>query len=166
MPHGIVLLTTLKNNDNCYLLFEQPSSHHSHATSCASLPLLTTSTPLPSLFTLKLLMPKINFWQRTALVSTSAPHQSVPAPHPGCSTSHQPQKELTPLLALLLISIRGAFLTTYASLPGHLLKTLITNTSSFHTLIRSSWNSEIFYCRNGVLATNNISMARAPHQGC
>ena len=32
----IVLLTTLKNNDNCYLLFEQPSSGHFHATSCVS----------------------------------------------------------------------------------------------------------------------------------
>ena len=129
------------------------------------LPLLTT-TPLPSLFTLKLFMPKINFWLRIALASISELHQSVPAPHPGCSTSHQPQKELTPLLALLLISIRDAFLTTYTLLPSHLLKPLITNTSSFHTLIRSSWNSEDIYCRNRVLATNNISMASAPPQGC
>ena len=36
MPHGIVLLATLKNNDNCYLLFEQPSSGHFHATPCVS----------------------------------------------------------------------------------------------------------------------------------
>ena len=35
-----------------------------------------------------------------------------------------------PLLALL-ISIRDAFLTTYALLPSHLLKTLITNTQAF-----------------------------------
>ena len=32
MPHGIVLLTSLKNNNSCYLLFEQPSSGHFHAT--------------------------------------------------------------------------------------------------------------------------------------
>ena len=36
MPHGIVLLATLKNNDNCYLLFEQLSSGHFHATPCVS----------------------------------------------------------------------------------------------------------------------------------
>ena len=35
MPHGIVLLTSPKNNNSCYLLFEQPSSGHFHAT-CAS----------------------------------------------------------------------------------------------------------------------------------
>ena len=43
MPHSIVLLATLKNNDNCYLLFEQPYSHYSHATSCASLSLASSS---------------------------------------------------------------------------------------------------------------------------
>ena len=36
MPHGIILLATLKNNDNCYLLFEQPSSGHFHASTCVS----------------------------------------------------------------------------------------------------------------------------------
>ena len=36
MPHGIILLATLKKNDNCYLLFEQPSSGHLHATPCVS----------------------------------------------------------------------------------------------------------------------------------
>ena len=32
MLHGIVLLAILKNNYNWYLLFEQPSSGHFHAT--------------------------------------------------------------------------------------------------------------------------------------
>ena len=32
MPHGIVLLTSPRNNNSCYLLFEQPSSGHFHAT--------------------------------------------------------------------------------------------------------------------------------------
>ena len=46
------------------------------------------------------------------------------------------------------------------------LKTLIMNTSIYLILIRSSQNSEDFYCRNGVLAMNNISTASAPHQRC
>ena len=36
MPHGIIFLTSLKSNNNCYLLFEQPSSCHFHATPCVS----------------------------------------------------------------------------------------------------------------------------------
>ena len=90
MPHSVVLLTSPKNNNSCYPLFEQPSSGHfqrhlaSHPTSA---PLLTTSSPLPSPLTV---------------------------------TSRQDQKGLTPLLALLLVSIHDAFLTTYALLPGHL----------------------------------------------
>ena len=36
MPHGITLLATLKNGNNYYLLFEQPSSCRFHATSCVS----------------------------------------------------------------------------------------------------------------------------------
>ena len=51
MPHGVVLLTSPKNNNSCYLLFEQPASHLFQATPCTS-PLLysssQTSAPLPS----------------------------------------------------------------------------------------------------------------------
>ena len=55
------------------------------------------------------------------------------ATHPGCSTSYLPSKILTPLLALLLISIRDALLTTHLLLPSHPSGTLITNASSSHT---------------------------------
>ena len=44
----------------------------------------------------------------------------LPLPSPLTVTSHQDQKGLTPLLALLLVSIRDAFLTTYGLLPSHL----------------------------------------------
>ena len=79
-------------------------------------------------------------------------------------TSHQDQKGLTPLLALLLVSIRDAFLTTYALLPSHL------SEDSHHEYLKLSYSSDhpktlkIFYCRNRVLATNIISTASAPHQ--
>ena len=36
LPHDITLLTSHRNNDCCYLLFEQPFSGHLHATPCAS----------------------------------------------------------------------------------------------------------------------------------
>ena len=54
----------------------------------------------------------------------------------------------------------------YACYQLTCLNTLIKNTSSSLILIRSSQNSEEFYCRNGILATNNISTASAPHQRC
>ena len=133
MPHGIILLISLMNN-NCYLLFEQPSSHHSHATSRASLSLASSSH---NLHTLTKSLHSEPFYALNQLLAknsisiTTAPHQRMPAPHPGCSTSHQPQKELTPLLALH-ISVRDAFLTTHV-LPSHLSETLTTNASSSHT---------------------------------
>ena len=34
MPHGIILLTSPRNNNSCYLLFQQLSSGHFHATPC------------------------------------------------------------------------------------------------------------------------------------
>ena len=98
-----------------------------------SAPLLTTSSPLPSLLIV---------------------------------TSHPDQKGLTPLLALLLVFIRDALLTTYASLPSHL------SVDSHHKYLKLSHthqiilNSENFYWRNGVLATNIINTASAPHQRC
>ena len=53
---------------------------------------------------------------------TSAPLLTTasPLPSPLAVTSDQDQKGLTTLLALLLVSIRDAFLTTYALLPSHL----------------------------------------------
>ena len=74
-------------------------------------------------------------------------------------TSHPDQKGLTPLLALLLVSIRDALLTTYALLPSQL------SVDSHHEYLKLSHthqiilNSDKFYCRNGVLATNIINTA-------
>ena len=47
---------------------------------------------------------------------TSAPHPKVPTPHPGCSTTRE-NTILTQRLAILLIAIRGALLTTFAPVP-------------------------------------------------
>ena len=90
MPHGITLLASPKNGNN---------------TSCCSSSLLVAA-----------------FTQHLAPHPTSAPllTTSSPLPSPLAVTSHQDQKGLTPLLALLLVSIRDAFLTTYALLPSHL----------------------------------------------
>ena len=125
----------LKKNNSCYLLFEQPSSGHFHAT-----PFVSSYLCSPS---------------RDLLASTKSTH---------CYFS--PRSEgLMPLLALL-ISIRDALLTTYTPLPSHL------SVGSHHEYLKLSHThqiiliSEIFYCRNGVLATNIINTARAPHQKC
>ena len=69
---------------------------------------------------------------------------------------------MTPLLALLLISIRDALLTLMLCYHVTCLSTLITNTSSSHT--HHSELCEKFYCRNGVLARNIINTASTPHQ--
>ena len=50
-PHGIILLNSPKNNNRCYLLFEQPASHLFQSTPCTSSLLHSssqTSAPLPS----------------------------------------------------------------------------------------------------------------------
>ena len=62
------------------------------------------------------------FTQHHTSHPTSAPllTTSSPLPSPLTFTSHPDQKGLTPLLALLLLSIRDAFLTTYALLPSQL----------------------------------------------
>ena len=91
---------------------------------------------------------------------------SSPLPSPLTVTSLLDQKELTLLLALLLISIRDSFITTYSLLPSHMSEDShceYFKLSHTHLIILSSRD---FYCRNGVLATNNISMAGAPHQRC
>ena len=95
------------------------------------------------------------FTQHLASHPTST---SSPLPSPLIVTSHPDQKGLTPLLALLF--------TTYAPLPSHL------SVGSHHEYLKLSHthqiilNCENFYCRNGVLATNIINTARAPHQRC
>ena len=91
MPHGITLLATPKNGNNYQLLFKQPSIVATFTQHLASHP---TSAPL---------------------LTTSSP-----LPSPFAVTSHQDQKGLMPLLALILVSIRDAFLTTYTLLPSHL----------------------------------------------
>ena len=69
-------------------------------------------------------------------------------------------------LLVLLISIRDALLTTYALLPSHM------SVDSHHEYLKLSHthqiilNSENFYCRNRVLATNIINIASTPHQRC
>ena len=109
------------------------------------------------------------FTQHLASHPTSAPllTTSSPLPSPLAVTSHQDQKGLMPLLALLLVSIRDAFLTTYALLPSHL------SGDSHHQYFKAlsytsdhPKNSEDFYYRNRVFATNNISTASAAHQRC
>ena len=60
--------------------------------------------------------------QRLVSHPTSAPllTTSSPLPSPLTVTSHQDQKGLMPLPALLLVSIHDAYLTTYALLPSHM----------------------------------------------
>ena len=108
-----------------------------------------------------------SFMQHLASHPTSATllTTSSPLPSPLAVTSHQDQKGLMPLLALLLVSIRDAFLTTYTLLPSHL------SEDSLRILQALSYSSDHpktkdFYWRNGVLAMNNISTASAPHQRC
>ena len=43
MPDGIILRATIRSNNNRHLLFEQPTSRHSHASSCSSLSLASSS---------------------------------------------------------------------------------------------------------------------------
>ena len=109
------------------------------------------------------------FTQHLAFHPTSAPllTTSSPLPSPLAVTSHQDQKGLMPLLALLLVSIRDAFLTTYTLLPSHLYED--SHHKYFKALSYTSdhpKNSEDFYYRNRVLATNNINTASAHHQRC
>ena len=104
--------------------------------------------------------------QHLASHPTSAPllTTSSPLPSPLTVTSHQDQKGLMPLL---LFSIRDAFLTTYTLLPSHL------SEDSHHEHFKLSHTHQInlktlkiFIFINGVLGTNNISTAIAPHQRC
>ena len=110
------------------------------------------------------------FTQHLASHPTSAPFlmTSSPLPSPLTVTSHQNQKGLMPLLALLLFSTPFVMHSSQLTLCYQVtcLKTLVTTTSSYLILIRSPLNSEDFYCRNGVLATDSISTASAPHQRC
>ena len=140
MPHGIFLLDTPKSTNIYHLLSEQPSKHDSHATYCILSP-SQTSAPLPS----PLARNNIN---------TSR-------------ASHQDQKGLMLLLALLLVSIPDALLKTYAPSPSHFAGTCRheqTQCSLMH--ITSSRGLEEFYCRNELLASNNTATGSAPHQRC
>ena len=108
------------------------------------------------------------FTQHLASHPTSAPLLTTfsPLPSPLIVTSHPDQKGLTPLLALLLVSIRDALLTTYTLVPSHM------SVDSHHEYLKLSHTRQIIlksenvYCRNGVLATNIINTATAPHQRC
>ena len=61
-----------------------------------------------------------------------------------------------------------SLLKTSSPLPSPLIKSPVCRLSSRipQALILIILNSEIFYCRNGVLATNIINTASAPHQRC
>ena len=107
-------------------------NHHFHATShslSTSTPLFTTSAPLPGpfvVFSILRTFYAINqLLAKNSISTTSAPHQNVPTPHPGCPTSHQVPKGPTPLLALLLTSIRAALLTLTPCYQAIFLRTLI-----------------------------------------
>ena len=109
------------------------------------------------------------FAQHLTSHPTSAPlfTTSLPLPSLLAVTSHQDLKGLIHLLALLLVSIRDAFLRTYALLPSQLSED--SHHEYFKALSYTSdhpKNSVDFYYRNWVLATNNISTASAPHQRC
>ena len=134
MPHGIVLLATLKNNDNCYLLFEQPSSGHFYATPCVSSYLWFPSHDL--------------------LAFTKSTHCHLPPRSEGTNAS----------------SSSSSYLYSWCS-PHNLCfvtKPHVCRLSSQipQALILIILNSENFYFRNGVIATNIINTASAPHQRC
>ena len=134
MPHGIVLLATLKNNDNCYLLFKQPSSSHFHAIPCVSSSLWFPSHDL--------------------LVLTKSIHGHFSPRLEGSNIS----------------SSSSSYLRSWCS-PHNLCfvtKSPVCRLSSRipQALILSILNSENFDCRNGVLATNIINTASAPHLRC
>ena len=135
IKHGTILHTSLKNNNNCYLLLEQPSSHHSHATSCASLSVASSSHNFHTLT--KSLHSELFYTINQLLAKNSISINYRTSPK-GASTSSRvlyippTSKRTTALLALLLISVRGAFITTHVFLPSHLSGTLITNASSSH----------------------------------
>ena len=108
-------------------------------------PLLTTSTPLPSLFTLNIFMSLhsehlINFWLRIALASASAPPQgaSTRPRVPYCPPKHD---GLSTLLVLLLIAFHGPLLTTSSPLPSPLLLVISSNPLS----LSPSWPAINFY---------------------
>ena len=77
------------------------------------------------------------FTQHLASHPTFAPllTTSSPLPSPLIVTSHPDQEGLTPLLALLLISISDARLTTHALLPSHL------SVDSHHEYLKLSYSS-------------------------
>ena len=127
MPHGIVLLANLKNNDNCYLLFKQSSSHHSHATSCASLSL---SSSAHNLHAVTKSLHSETFYAKNQLLAKNSISINKRNSPKGASTSSRvlylapSTNGPTPLLALLLISPRDALLATCAWLPSHLFEEL------------------------------------------
>ena len=137
IPHGIVLRATIKNNNNSHLLFEQPSSRHSHATSCASFSLASSShdfhTVTKSLhsehfYAINQLLAKnsISINQRTSPKGASISSRVL-----YLSPTFKGTNSLRP--ALLHVSIHDALLTTHVLLPSHRSGTLITNASSSHT---------------------------------
>ena len=102
------LLKITKPCGTCHMVsFFSPLSRTTTAAICSSSNLLLAT-----------------FTQHLASHPTSAPlpllTTSSPLPSPLIVTSHPDQKGLMPLLAVLLVSIRDALLTTYTWLPSHL----------------------------------------------
>ena len=136
MPHGITLLTSPRNNDSCYLLFEQPFSGHFQATPCASSYLWFPSHDLLALTK----STHCHFSSR--LKGTNASSSSSSYLHSWCSPHDSRSVTKSPLW------------------------------NSHHECLKLPYsvliilNSEVFYCRNRVLATNSIDTASAPPQRC
>ena len=137
MPHGVTLLATPRNNDNCCLLFEQPSSGYFHATPWVS-------SYLCSLFD-------------ELLTSTTSTYCCFSPRSEGTNASSSSSS----CLHSWYIPHNLHFVTKSLvwRLSSRILQAL--SYSSDHPK-----NSEDFYCRNGVLAMNNISTASAPHRRC
>ena len=112
--------------------------------SCGTCHMASFFSPLPRTTTAAICFSSnllvATFTQHLASHPTSAPliTSSLPLPSPLTVTSHPDKMGLTPLLALLLLSIRDAFLTTYALLPSHLSEDSHHEYLKLALLIRSS----------------------------
>ena len=129
--------TSPRNNNSWYLPFEQPSSGHFHSTPCVSSYLWFPSHDL------------LAFTKSTTVTS----HLRSEGTNASSSSSSYLYSWCIPYNLLTVTK------SPVWRLSSRILKAI--SYSSDHPKAQ-----KIFYCRNGVLATNNISMASAPHQRC
>ena len=111
-------------------------------------------------------MPEFDFWPGIALAQLAHPPK-VPATSQGCTTN-SPTRQQTHdssstsyYLHLWCIPHNLCFVTKS---PVWRLSSRILQAFSYSS--DHPKNSEDFYCRNVILATNNISRASAPHRRC